>query len=413
MWEENGFAYKKLAQNVMELVKQRGLALVLSFTIVSILLVGCGSTPTEGGYDSGNKVIKIGVFQPLTGEHGEGGYQEALGIRYGNFVYPTVDIGEDTYDVKLVEVDNKSNTDVARTTAQSLVDSDVSLVIGSYSSSLSIAGNDIFLEENIPVIAPSATNPQVTLDKDNYFRVCFLDTFQGAVIANYAFEKGAKTAAVITQEGDEYSTALGEYFATDFKKIAGDNAIVADENFQANEVDFEVVLSKVKEANPDVIFIPSSIETAVLILNQAGEMGITSTIMSGDTWENMSIVKNSGDNAEGIIISTFYEDSHSGTEEESSFVPGFKEYLRANRQPDTIYAVSALGYDAYLVALDAIKQAGSTDTTAIRDALAKVELEGVTGPIAFDDNGDAKKDTAFIMTVKNGAFEFVETTTIE
>jgi branched-chain amino acid transport system substrate-binding protein len=373
------------------------------------MFTACSSKPSNG---DGGKVIKVGVFEPITGENGGGGFQEVLGMRYANQVYPTVDIDGVTYDIELVEVDNKSDKTEAVSAAQSLISSDVKVVLGSYGSGVSIAAGDFFADANIPAIGASCTNPQVTLGNDYYFRVCFLDPFQGTVMANYAFQENAKTAAVITQLGDDYSSGLGSYFIDAFKTLAGDSAIVSEEQFQTNQTDFKAILTNVKAANPDVIFAPSSIATAPLIIKQARELGITATIMAGDTWENSSIIENAGEYAEGVVLSTFYDEADPANDEASSFVTGFKKYLTENDQSDIIPAVSALGYDAYLVALEAIKQAGSTDSKAIRDALVNVQIDGSTGSISFDENGDAKKDMAFIKTVKDGAFEFLKTVTI-
>lgn len=391
-------------------MKRKLLAFTICVCLITGLLTACGSRSTSG---DGGKVIKIGVFEPVTGENGGGGFQEVLGIRYANKVYPTVQINGDTYEIELVEVDNKSDKTEAVSAAQSLVSSNVKVILGSYGSGVSIAAGEIFAEAEVPAIGASCTNPQVTLGNDYYFRVCFLDPFQGTVMANFAYQEGAKTAAVITQLGDDYSSGLGNYFVEAFKKLAGDNAIVSEEQFQTNQTDFKAILTNVKAANPDVIFAPSSIATAPLIIQQARELGITSTIMAGDTWENATIIENAGEHAEGVVLSTFYDEADPANEEASSFVNGFKEFLKENNQSEIIPAVSALGYDAYLVALEAIKQANSTDSKAIRDTLEKVQINGVTGSISFDENGDAKKDMAFIKTIENGAFKFLKTVTVE
>ncbi len=361
-------------------------------------------------------VVKIGVFEPVTGENGGGGFQEVLGMRYANQVVPTVDVGGKTYKVELVEVDNKSDKTEAVTAAQSLIASGVSVVLGSYGSGVSIAAGGIFADAQVAAIGASCTNPQVTLGNDYYFRVCFLDPFQGTVMANYAFQDGAKTAAVITQLGDDYSSGLGNFFLKAFKALAGDAAIVSDEQFQTNQTDFKAILTNIKAANPDVIFAPSSIATAPLLIKQARELGITAKIMAGDTWENVTIIENAGEAAEGVTLSTFFDEADPTA---ADFVKGFKEYLNANPESleknggEGVAAVSALGYDAYMTAIAAIQAAGSTESQAIRDALPGVSITGVTGAISFDENGDAKKDMAYIKTVDSGAFKFLKTVTIQ
>lgn len=168
-------------------------AVTMAACLAAGALAGCGSKKSD------EKVIKIGVFEPTTGENGGGGYQEVLGIRYANEMHPTVNIGGEEYAVKLVEVDNKSDKTEAVNAAQKLVSEKVSVVLGSYGSGVSIAAGQIFADAKIPAIGCSCTNPQVTEGNDYYFRVCFIDPFQGTVMANYAFQNGAKSAAVITQ----------------------------------------------------------------------------------------------------------------------------------------------------------------------------------------------------------------------
>ncbi|MDR7814721.1 ABC transporter substrate-binding protein [Lacrimispora sp.] len=385
-------------------------AITLAACLSASMVAGC-STGSSSSASGGEKVVKIGVFEPTTGENGGGGFQELLGMRYANQTHPTVKIGGEEYKVELVEVDNKSDKTEAVNAAQKLVSEKVSVVLGSYGSGVSIAAGQIFADAKIPAIGASCTNPQVTQGNDFYFRVCFLDPFQGTVMANYANDNGAKTAAVITQLGDDYSSGLGSFFKTAFTGLGGN--IVSEEQFQTNQTDFKAILTNIKAQNPDIIFAPSSITTAPLIIKQARELGITATIAAGDTWENSTIIENAGSSAQGVVLSTFFDEAEPANEEAAAFISGFKAYLKENKQDEIIPAVSALGYDSYLCALKAIETAGSTDGTAIRDALKGVSIDGVTGSISFDENGDAKKDMAFIKTIENGKFKFLTTTTVK
>ena len=393
------------------------LSIALSACLVMGALAGCGSSSsssTSSGNDasaSGDNVIKIGVFEPQTGENGGGGLQEVYGIRYANQVYPTVEVGGTEYTIQLVEVDNKSDKTEAVTAAQKLVSEGVVTVLGSYGSGVSIAAGDIFAEAGIPAIGCSCTNPQVTSGNEWYFRTCFLDPFQGTVMANYAIQNGYQKAAVITQLGDDYSSGLGSFFKSAFEKLGG--TIVAEEQFQTNQSDFKAILTNIKSANPDIIFAPSSITTAPLIIKQAREMGITAVIAAGDTWENATIIENAGADAEGTVFSTFYDEAAPANDEAAAFVDGFKAYLTSIGESDIIPAVSALGYDAYITAVQAIKDADSIDPAAIKDALKNLHVEGVTGDITFDENGDANKDMAYIKTIKDGQIVFLTTTSID
>lgn len=384
---------------------RRVLAVTMAACLAAGAMAGCGSKKSD------EKVIKIGVFEPTTGENGGGGFQEVLGIRYANKIHPTVTINGEEYEIKLVEVDNKSDKTEAVNAAQKLVSEKVSVVLGSYGSGVSIAAGQIFADSKIPAIGCSCTNPQVTEGNDYYFRVCFIDPFQGTVMANYAYQNGSKSAAVITQLGDDYSSGLGSYFKEAFVKLGGN--VVSEEQFQTNQTDFKAILANIKATNPDIIFAPSSITTAPLIIKQARELGITATIAAGDTWENSTIIENAGADSEGVVLSTFFDEAEPANDEAAAFIKGFKEYLVENKQEDIIPAVSALGYDSYLAAIKAIEDAGSTDPTAIRDALKNVQIDGVTGSITFNETGDANKDIAFIKTIKDGKFQFLTTTTVE
>jgi len=316
--------------------------------------------------------------------------------------------------VKLEEVDNQSDKSAAVTAAQTLISKGVIAVLGSYGSGVSIAAGSTFANAKIPAVGCSCTNPQVTLGNDYYFRVCFLDPFQGTVMANYAASQGCKTAAVINQNGDDYSTGLANYFKDAFAKMDG-CSVVYEGTYNTNETDFNAILAKVKEANPDVVFIPSSITTAGLIIKQARDLGIKSKIMAGDTWQNATIIDNAGaSNCEGIAMSTFFDESDPNS---ADFVKGLKEYINSdsknltlNGGNDTVAAVSALGYDAYMTVLTALESLTAAPTgETLRDALAKTTYAGVTGSISFDENGDAVRDMAYIDMITNGAFKFVGT----
>lgn len=386
------------------------LALVLVLCMV-FALCACGSSNGSSAGSDSAKTLKIGVFEPATGENGAGGQQEVLGIRYAHSLKPTATINGTEYKIELVEVDNQSDKTAAVTAAQSLVSQGVIGVLGTYGSGCAIAAGSTFADAKIPALGCSCTNPQVTAGNEYYFRVCYIDPFQGTVMANYANNVGCKTAAVIMQNGDDYSTGLANYFKDAFAKMDG-CSVVYTGTFNQNETDFNAILTAAKETNPDVLFIPSSIVTAGLIIKQARDMGIQSKIMAGDTWENATIIENAGAaNCEGIAFSTFFNEKDPGVVD---FISGFQAYLngsadnlKLNGNNDTVAAVSALGYDAYMTMVTALESmTGDVTGEALRTALAATTYTGVTGEIKFDDNGDAMRDTAVIKTMTNGAFQF-------
>ncbi|MDR0929111.1 MAG: ABC transporter substrate-binding protein [Oscillospiraceae bacterium] len=364
-------------------------------------------------------VIKVGVFEPASGDNGAGGKQEVLGVEYANSLVPTVTIGGEEYKIELVIVDNQSQTDKAVSAAESLVSEGVSIVVGSYGSGVSMAGGDIFAEAKIPAIGASCTNPNVTLLCDYYWRVCFLDPFQGTVMANFAMEeKAAKTAYVLTQLGDDYSTGLGYYFQQAFEALGG---TVVAETFTEGTSDFNAYLNNAKNAGAEVVFAPSSTTSASLIIDQAASMDVPFAIMAGDTWESSVILDAvKGTNVE-VYCSTFFDENDDSTPAASEFVSGFKAWMNANPDKltnnggnDIVAAVSALGFDAYMVAIEAIKAADSADSQTIAEALPGVVYTGVTGAISFDEIGDANKDMAYIKKAdaETGAFAFVKTQSV-
>lgn len=362
-------------------------------------------------------VVKVGVFEPSTGDNGAGGKQEILGIEYANSLKPTVTIGGQEYQVKLEIADNQSLTDKAVSAAQSLVGANVSVVLGSYGSGASMAGGDVFAEAGVPAIGVSCTNPNVTLLCDYYWRICFLDPFQGTVMANYAKELGATKAYVLTMLGEDYGVGLGKYFVEAFTKLGGE---VIEENFTEGTGDFAAYINNAVTGGCDVIFAPSATTYAALIIEQAAAQGVTFPILAGDTWENSAILDAAKGKDVKVYCSTFF-DENDDSAAAAEFVSGFKAWLNAdsskktnNGNNDIVAAVSALGFDAYNVALAAITAADSTDPAAIAAALPAVTYEGVTGAIAFDENGDAKKDMAYIKYAnpETGAFDFVKTQSV-
>lgn len=410
-------------------MKKRVLAMALVAAMAGTMLTGCGgnsggssnsndssSAGTEAGTDAeapaaadGAKVVKIGVYEPASGDNGAGGKQEVLGMQYANKTTPTVEIGGEEYTVQLEIVDNESSNDKGPSAASSLVGAGVSVVLGSYGSGVSIAASDVFKQAGIPAIGVTCTNPQVTEGNTHYFRICFLDPFQGTVLANFANEKfSAKKAYILTKQGDDYSKGLGYYFEEAFKDLGGE---VETSEFPEGTTDYNSYITAAKNAGAEVFFAPVSTEAAANIIEQAATQELGMPMMAGDTWDSNVILNAAKGKDVQIYVSTFYQEG--GNPE---FDNGFKEYLNSdstaktnNGGDDTISAVSAMGYDAYYVALEALKAAGSTDPAAVNEALWKVTYTGVSGSIAFDEiNGDALRDTAYVKcaNTETGAWDF-------
>ena len=362
-------------------------------------------------------VVKVGVFEPQSGDNGAGGKQEVLGIQYANSIRPSVNVGGKDYTVVLDIQDNQSSTDKAVSAAQQLVADKCAIVLGSYGSGVSIAAGSYFADAKLPAIGISCTNAAVTAGNDFYFRTCFLDPFQGSVMANFAKDEcKASKAYVLSMLGDDYTVGLAKNFVNAFKAIGG--KIVGDETFVEGTSDFSSYLQNAKDAGAQVIFAPSATTYAALIIEQASTKGIDIPVLAGDTWESSVISDAQKGTKVKVFCSTFFdENDDSGLAKE--FVSGFKAYINGNSTAktnnggnDIVAAVSALGFDAYNVALDAIEKAGSLDGEAIRKALVALSGSYVTGAISFDENGDAKKNTAYIKQAVDGGFKFVKVQSI-
>lgn len=378
---------------------------ILAFVLVTVMLAACLVACGDG--KGGDKVLKIGIFEPASGANGAGGKQESLGIKYANSVQPTVEIDGETYKVELVEVDNQSADDKASTAASELVNKGVSVVLGSYGSSVSIAASPVFKEAGIPAIGITCTNTQVTEGNRHYFRICFLDPFQGAVLANYAWDQGIRTAYTLAELGNAYDLGLASSFKTAFEKLGG--KVIAD-NFPANQADFTSYITNAKSSGAEAIFSPTSISYAQLIIEAVATQNAGIPIYAGDTWDSNVILDAAKGKDVTINITTFYQEG--GNKE---FDDGFKKWLNAdaanltnNGGNDIVSAVSAMGYDAYFVALEAAKKAKSTEPAKIMEALWGVEYKGVTGDIKFDStNGDADRKVAYIKAADTKTGQWV------
>ena len=379
-------------------------ALVLAVVMVMALAVPAFADDT----------ITIGVFEPLSGDNGAGGKQETLGIQYANTVAPTVEVNGTTYNVELEIVDNESSTDKAVSAATQLVAAGSSVVLGTYGSAVAIAGSDTFGEAGIPVIGVTCTNPQVTEGNDHYFRICFLDPFQGTVQANFAHDElGATKAYCLGQLGNDYDQGLINYFTQAAEALGME---VTAESFPEGNSDFTSYLTNAKNAGAEVIFAPCSISYAQLIVEQAASQGIDVPITAPDTWDSNVVMEAVQGTDLDVYCTTFYAEGG-----DPEFEEGFKEYLNSdstalanNGGNDMIAAVSVMGYDAYFTALEAIKAAGSADPADIMAALPSTTYTGVSGAIAFDDIGDAIRDSAFIKqaNTETGVWDFVAAQTV-
>ena len=383
---------------------KRVFALILALAMV-LSLAACGDSGSKD--NDGEKVVKIGVFEPQSGDNGAGGKQEILGMQYANHETPTVEIGGETYKVELVYADNASSNDKAASAAQTLISSGVSLVLGSYGSGVSIAAGDTFAAAGMPAIGVTCTNPQVTSECEVYFRICFLDPFQGTVLANYAKnELKATKAYCLAKQGDDYSGGLCNYFIEAFGEA---NCVY--EQFPEGTSDYSTYITNAQNQGCQVFFAPVSTEAAAQIIAKADTQNLGMPILAGDTWDSNVILDAAKGTDVEIAVTTFYQEGA-----DADFDAAIKAWINSdatakanNGGNDELAAVTVMGYDAYYVALEAMKKAGSIEPAKILEVLPSLNYTGVTGVISFNDIGDANRDTAFVKAcnTETGKWDFV------
>ena len=398
--------------------KKALISLALSLVMVIGLLAACGSddptgtpaTPDEGG---DMPTLVVGLFQPATGANGAGGRQESLGTIFAHYRRPYVEIDGITHRVVIEQVDNQSSTAHGPAAAAELVARGIHIVLGSYGSAVSMASSDVFNDAGLTAIGVSCTNPGVTRGNDFYFRVCFLDPFQGQVLASLARNTlNADVVYVLSLLGDDYSQGLSHFFAEQFESLGG---TVVQENFPEGTSDFSGFMTNARAAGAQAIFAPTSSEAAALIIDAAHVTGVGAdlALLAGDTWDSPQVLDAATGRDVSVMVTTFYQEG--GAPE---WDRDFKAWLNANPAQlannggsDVIAGFTAMGYDAYMLVLDIMERSGVPypfDQAAIREATWASSFMGpVAGLIEFDENGDAKRDTAFVKSVDTEAGEWV------
>lgn len=302
--------------------------------------------------------------------------------------------------VELLEFDNKGTAIGSLVAAQEAVQAGVVTVFGANYSSHSLAMAPVLQSAGIPMISNISTNPKVTLVGDYIFRVCYIDPFQGKVLANFAIhDLKAMTAAVLVNVDDQYSEGLAEFFIDNYRQQGGEVLFVQD--YLEKNSDFTIFFEKVKKYKPDVIFHPGHTKMSAFVLKQARENGIKTTFLGGDGW-NDSMYKIAGSTIEGSYYSNHWH-QNSTSKKSLRFV---EKYRSQSREFDS---ATALADDCVFLFVDAVKRAQSSEPARIRDAIAATEgFQGVTGRINFDKNGDPVKP-AVILKFENGTSVYVKT----
>lgn len=366
----------------------------------ALFVAACGRE--QAGGSEATAPIRVGHFASLTGDTATFGRSTDNGIRMkieevngaGGVLGRPLD---------LVTEDDRSITEEARTAAQKLLQRDeVVALLGEVASSRSLAAAPEAQRAHVPMISPASTNPRVTEVGDYVFRACFIDPFQGAVMAKFARETlGADRVAILFDFKQDYSVGLADFFRKTFEAQGG--KIVADERYTSGDIEFRAQLTKIRATHPDAVFVPGYYTEAGLIAKQARELGIDVPLLGGDGWDSTRTLEIGGSAVEGSYFSNHY-----AADSDSPLVQEFVKKYRSKygEVPD---AMAVLGYDAAGILVDALDRAGTTEGPALRDAIAATkDYPGVSGTISMDPQRNARKD-AVVIEIKDGAFHYKQT----
>jgi branched-chain amino acid transport system substrate-binding protein len=376
---------------------------LLLLLIASTTLAACGGA-------AGGDTIRVGGIGELTGDI------PAVGASFKNAAEMAVqeindagglEVGGKKYQIEFFIEDNAGKADQSASAAQKLItQQNVVAIIGPNASRYAIPASEIAESSKVVLISPWSTNPKTTLDantgapKSYVFRAAFIDPFQGRVVANFAqTELGAKNAAVLYDVASEYNKGIAEFFKQTFEGAGG--TVVAFETYTTGDKDFSAQLTKIKDTNPDVIFLPNYYSEVPLQIQQAHRLGITVPFLGSDSWGSAELLTLCGADCEGYYFSTHYA-ADAATPVATKFIEGYK--TKYGNTPDD---VAALTYDSFGLLWQALQAAGKVDRQAVRDALAKIpNYEGVTGTMQFQEGSGDPIKSAVILQVKDGAFHW-------
>ncbi len=363
------------------------------FLILTILMTGC--------QNKSDKIV-IGNFGSMTGAEATFGISTRDGIALAVEEW-NKNGGLLGKQIELKAYDNQGKPEEARLSVEKLINIDnVVAVLGEVASTRSLAGAPVAQQNKVPMISPSSTNPAVTQKGNFIFRVCFIDPFQGEVMAKFAFNNlKLKKGAILRDSKSDYSMGLANYFIKTFEALGGQ--IVGDEKYVSGDVDFKAQLTNLKSKQPEFIFVPGYYTEVGLIARQAREQGIKAPLLGGDGWDSDKLTEIGGESIQGSYFSNHYtqEDPRS---EVQNFIKTYQ--ARFGSKPD---ALAASGYDAARILFEAIKSANSVEGEKVRDALSHTKnFKGVTGNITINENRDATK-SAVVLQVEGKAFKYVAT----
>ena len=372
--------------------------------MISLILSACG------GAGAGADTIRIGGIGELTGDI------PAVGASFKNAAEMAVqevndagglEVAGKQYKIEFFIEDNAGKADQSASAAQKLItQQNVVAIIGPNASRYAIPASEIAESSKVVLISPWSTNPKTTVDantgapKKYVFRACFIDPFQGRVVAKFALDTLKTTkAAVLYDVASEYNKGIAEFFKQTYEENGGQ--VVAFETYTTNDKDFSAQLTKIKDAQPEVIFLPNYYSEVPLQVQQAHSLGITAPFLGSDSWGSGELLSLCGADCEGYYFSTHYA-ADAATPIATKFIEGYK--TKYGNTPDD---VAALTYDAFGLIFKALQDAGKIDRQAVRDALAKIpKYDGVTGTMQFQEGSGDPIKSAVIIQIKDGAFHW-------
>lgn len=356
--------------------------ILVSLIAMALILSSCGQ---------GGGTIKIGTIQPISGVIAAYGTQTRNAIE---LAFEQVNAKGGVLNKKLVLIaeDDEASPDKTTNAFKKLTAQDkVPVIIGALTSKCSLAIADLAQAKKVVMISPSSTNDKVTDAGDFIFRACYKDSFQGVVVAQFAFETlKARNAAILFDNTNDYSKGLTASFTEKWKALGG--TVVASESYASGDTDFNAQLTKIKGLKPDVLMIPDYYSTVSLVAKQVRAQGLKIPMVGADGWDE--ITNNAGDE----VLNSFYS-NHYSTDSQDPEVQAFISAYKA-KYNETPNALAALGYDSAMMVVDAIKASGSVNPTKIRDALAKTDKKFVTGQIKFDASNNPVKSAVMLEVVK-------------
>lgn len=379
---------------------KKGTFLVGILILASMLLAACGG----GAADT----IRVGVVAELTGDI------PAVGASCKNAAELAakevndaggLEVGGKKYQIELFIEDNAGKADQSASATQKLItQQNVVAIIGPNASRYAIPASEVAESSKVMLISPWSTNPKTTLvgdtgqSKKYVFRACFIDPFQGRVVAKFAMDNlGAKKAAVLYDVASEYNKGIADIFKATFEEIGG--TVVAFETYTTGDKDFSAQLTKIKDANPDVVFLPNYYSEVPLQIQQAHRLGITVPFLGSDSWGSAELLTLCGAECEGYYFSTHYAPD-AATPVATKFIEAYKNTYGV--VPDD---VAALTYDSFGLLFQALQTAGKVDRQAVRDAMAKIpKYDGVTGSMTFAEGSGDPIKSAVILQIKDGKF---------